>query len=128
MIKELIYLQSKDTNIYPNWFKLLLLEIQDLDKIRETKDIFKIPPYSKQYTIKKFHKYLNITPSQYLNKKKVDKAIELLLSTELSILDIAFECGFNNVEYFDKIFKKIIGLTPLRYKQTQSKFLKEIDN
>ena len=33
MIKELIYHQSKDTNIYPNWFKSLLLEIQDLNKI-----------------------------------------------------------------------------------------------
>ncbi len=37
MIKELIYHQSKDTNIYPNWFKSLLLEIQDLNKIKETK-------------------------------------------------------------------------------------------
>lgn len=127
MIKELIYHQSKDTNIYPNWFKSLLLEIQDLNKIKETKDIFIISPYSKQYTIKKFHEYLNMTPSQYLNKKKIDKAIELLLSTELSILNIAFECGFNNIEYFDKIFKKIMGLTPLRYRQTQSKLLKEIE-
>ena len=125
MIKELIYHQSKD--IYPNWFKSLLLEIQDLNKIKETKDIFIISPYSKQYTIKKFHEYLNMTPSQYLNKKKIDKAIELLLSTELSILNIAFECGFNNIEYFDKIFKKTMGLTPLRYRQTQSKLLKEIE-
>ena len=60
-----------------------------------------------------------MTPSQYLNKKKIDKAIELLLSTELSILNIAFECGFNNIEYFDKIFKKTMGLTPLRYRQTK---------
>ncbi|MCB5662461.1 helix-turn-helix transcriptional regulator, partial [Erysipelatoclostridium ramosum] len=127
MIKELIYHQSKDTNIYPNWFKSLLLEIQDLNKIKETKDIFIISPYSKKYTIKKFHEYLNMTPSQYLNKKKIDKAIELLLSTELSILNIAFECGFNNIEYFDKIFKKTMGLTPLRYRQTQSKLLKEIE-
>lgn len=127
MIKELIYHQSKDTNIYPNWFKSLLLEIQDLNKIKETKDIFIISPYSKQYTIKKFHEYLNMTPSQYLNKKKIDKAIELLLSTELSILNIAFECGFNNIAYFDKIFKKTMGLTPLRYRQTQSKLLKEIE-
>lgn len=127
MIKELIYHQSKDTNIYPNWFKSLLLEIQDLNKIKETKDIFIISPYSKQYTIKKFHEFLNMTPSQYLNKKKIDKAIELLLSTELSILNIAFECGFNNIEYFDKIFKKTMGLTPLRYRQTQSKLLKEIE-
>ncbi|QMW76077.1 MULTISPECIES: helix-turn-helix domain-containing protein [Thomasclavelia] len=59
--------------------------------------------------------------------KKIDKAIELLLSTELSILNIAFECGFNNIEYFDKIFKKTMGLTPLRYRQTQSKLLKEIE-
>lgn len=127
MIKELIYHQPKDTNIYPNWFKMLLLEIQNLDEIRETKDIFNISPYSKQYTIKKFNEYLNVTPSQYLNKKKVDKAIELLLSTDLSILDITFECGFNNIEYFDKIFKKMMGLSPLRYRQTQSKLLKEIE-
>ena len=47
-----------------------LLMKADLNKIKETKDIFIISPYSKQYTIKKFHEYLNMTPSQYLNKKK----------------------------------------------------------
>ena len=84
-------------------------------------------PISDKSLIYRFHEYLNMTPSQYLNKKKIDKAIELLLSTELSILNIAFECGFNNIEYFDKIFKKTMGLTPLRYRQTQSKLLKEIE-
>ena len=54
MIKELIYHQSKDTNIYPNWFKSLLLEIQDLNKIKKKqKDILSSHHILKQYTIKK---------------------------------------------------------------------------
>lgn len=125
MIKEMIYQPNSIRNLYPNWFKTLLLEIQNIERVKDTHDIFKKSPYSKQYTIKKFHEYLNMTPTQYLNKTKINRSIELLLSTELSIAIIAFECGFNNVEYFDKIFKRNMGMTPIRYRQTQRQLIKE---
>lgn len=125
MIKEMIYQPNSIRNLYPNWFKTLLLEIQNIERVKDTRDIFKKSPYSKQYTIKKFHEYLNMTPTQYLNKTKINRSIELLLSTDLSIAIIAFECGFNNVEYFDKIFKRNMGMTPIRYRQTQRQLIKE---
>lgn len=125
MIKEMIYQPNSIRNLYPNWFKTLLLEIQNIERVKDTRDIFKKSPYSKQYTIKKFHEYLNMTPTQYLNKTKINRSIELLLSTDLSIAIIAFECGFNNIEYFDKIFKRNMGMTPIRYRQTQRQLIKE---
>ncbi len=127
MIKELIYSNQRSNHNFPNWFQSLLLEIQQLENIGNVNDIFKKSPYSKQYTIKIFKKYINLTPSQYLNKKKIDYAIELLLSSDLSITNIAFQCQFNNVEYFDKIFKKYTGFTPIRYKTTLQKMIKEIN-
>lgn len=125
VIKEVIYHNDHQRSMYPNWFKSLLLDIQKKNNIKNVSDIFTKSPYSKQYTIKKFHEYLNMTPSEYLNKTKIDHSIELLISSDLSISNIAFECGYNNVEYFDRIFKKNTGLSPLRYRQTNKSLIED---
>jgi AraC-like DNA-binding protein len=42
----------------------------------------------------------------------------MLLSTNKSIMDVAFDCGFNNVSYFIKVFKQLKGSTPLSYRKS----------
>lgn len=53
----------------------------------------------------------------YLNKIKVDYACNMLENSALSVTDVCFDCGFNNVSHFNKQFKKIKGLTPLSYRK-----------
>lgn len=53
--------------------------------------------------------------SQFLIEKKVGYACKLLIGGNLSILQICYECGFQNVSSFNKQFKKITSLTPKQY-------------
>jgi len=53
----------------------------------------------------------------YLNKIKVDYACNLLMNTDLNIVDISFDCGFNNLSHFNKQFKQITGKTPSQYRK-----------
>ena len=48
------------------------------------------------------------TPVMFLNRLRVQKALNLLRSTDMSITDIAFECGFNTSQYFAKVFKTFV--------------------
>lgn len=57
------------------------------------------------------------TFSQLLNEARINKSKELLCTSQLSILDIALAVGFNNQNYFNITFKKLTGITPIRYRQ-----------
>ena len=57
------------------------------------------------------------TPIQYLNEYRVEKASRKLIRTDLSITEIAFSCGFNDLSYFIKTFKRIKGISPLSFRK-----------
>lgn len=59
--------------------------------------------------------------SGFLNTKKINHAQKLLLNTQMSMVDIAVECGFSNSHYFSDVFKKIIGIPPLKYRKLYAK-------
>jgi len=56
------------------------------------------------------------TPTQYIRQVKVQKACDLLLQTEDSILDIAYSCGFSSVTTFNRCFLKQTGQTPSAFR------------
>ena len=53
------------------------------------------------------------TPVEYLNGYRIEKASQLLLNSDQSVTEIAFSCGFNDLSYFIKTFKKLIYYNPL---------------
>ena len=54
--------------------------------------------------------------SEYINTMRIDYASNLLVSSDLSVKEIAFTSGYNSVEYFLYVFKKAKGTTPLKYR------------
>lgn len=64
-----------------------------------------------------FKEHMGVSPIQYVNKRRISEAQLLLISTDLSITEIAFRCGFNNSNYFQTFFKKSIGMTPGKYRK-----------
>lgn len=63
-----------------------------------------------------FHKTIGMPPVRYLKQFRVQKAAELLLSTEKKIGDIGAECGFLDTSYFTKVFREIKGCAPGKYR------------
>ena len=68
-----------------------------------------------------FKKDTGITLTEYVNKKRVDRAKELLLSTNLQIQNIAQRCGILDVNYFTKTFKKYTDMTPKTFREVNGK-------
>ncbi|MEI4770046.1 helix-turn-helix domain-containing protein [Psychrobacillus sp. FJAT-51614] len=72
---------------------------------------------SPSYLSMLFSKTKGITFKQYVNKKRLSHAQQLLLETNLSISEIAFTTGFNDSNYFSKVFKLNNEMSPLSFRQ-----------
>lgn len=67
---------------------------------------------SERYLRKLFAQHLNLSPLDYLNQVRINKSIELLRNTEMSVKEICFVCGFRSPQYFSRIFKQQTGVSP----------------
>ena len=63
-----------------------------------------------------FKSKYNTTIHQYLLNYRLKKATELLINDELNVKEIAYFCGFEDPNYFSKVFKKRYGRSPLEFK------------
>lgn len=72
--------------------------------------------FNKTYIIKKFKRELNISINEYINTMRIYNSL-MYFKDDNYILSIAFKNGFNSLEYFSEIFKKIIGVSPSTYKK-----------
>ena len=75
-------------------------------------EIVKISQKSYKQVSRCIKEYLGKTPSQYINDLRLNYAANLIRSTDLSVTDICFTCGFNNVGYFYTSFKNRYSQTP----------------
>ena len=53
-----------------------------------------------------FKEYLNQTPNAYLTEYRISKSVELLANPDLSVTEIAMQCGFSGSSYFTETFRK----------------------
>ena len=72
--------------------------------------------YDKTYVMKRFKKELGISIVSYVNAIKIFNSLKYYKNDD-SILKISMESGFNSLEYYSEIFKKVIGVSPMTYKQ-----------
>ena len=78
---------------------LLILKRQQADEFYPS--IFKI-----------FKEISGLTFTDYLNRVKIEKAVNLIQTTDLTISSVAEKCGFVNIRSFNRAFKKTTGKTP----------------
>lgn len=64
-----------------------------------------------------FAKNYGMTIGNLIHIVRCDRAKDLLRTSDLSIRQIAFECGFSSADYFSNVFKKTVGITPAEYRQ-----------
>ena len=73
---------------------------------------------SPDYFTKMFKESIGKTPIDYINAMKVNTAMDLLCTTEMSMTEIADSIGFCNPNYFHKIFKQYMLTSPLAYRKS----------
>lgn len=82
------------------------------------KDLAKLVNMNEQYFCRFFKKAIGKSPVSYINEYRIKAAVELLRDTDLPVMDICLDCGFNNLGNFMREFKKQTGYTPLKYRKT----------
>ncbi|MBQ8253987.1 MAG: helix-turn-helix transcriptional regulator [Clostridia bacterium] len=82
-----------------------------------TKHLSKISHLSEGYFCHLFKAVTGHSAKEYVLMKRIDKAVDLLLSTDMTVLEIAMQCGFSDANYFSRIFKKYKGRTPSSYRR-----------
>jgi AraC-like DNA-binding protein len=72
---------------------------------------------TKDHFIRLFKNEVNCTPGKYINSKKIETAQLRILVLDMSVKDVAYSLGFENISYFNRLFKKITGESPGEYKK-----------
>lgn len=80
-------------------------------------DIAAAANIDRTYMFKLFQKYMGMSPSQYLQQYRLDKACVLLRKTSLSVTDISYAVGFQHAPYFTKLFTRYKEVTPSEYRK-----------
>lgn len=97
----------------------------DMKKTFDTacEEPFSLDEAARRYRVNKyrlcreFSAYYHTTPLQYLNQIRIERAKELLLSTDEKICDIGQLVGIENTNHFIRLFKEKTGVTPLAFRR-----------
>lgn len=71
---------------------------------------------STDYLTKKFREVMAMTPSEYLRRFRVARSMDLLSESDMSVSEIAAECGFGDISVYSRIFKQVVGLSPAKFR------------
>ena len=111
-------LVGSDKNV-PKLKKVLSFIRTNYDSPITLEDMAQAAGMSPKYFCYFFKDMTTKTPVEYLNTYRVEKASRKLLNTDLSVTDIAFSSGFNDLSYFIKTFKSTKGITPAKFRKGQ---------
>ncbi len=79
-------------------------------------ELANISAVSPEHLIRVFKKAYNTTPGEYIRQVKVKHGCRKLKHSKSELADIAIELGFADQSHFNRVFKEIIGVTPLEYR------------
>lgn len=107
----------------PAWVRELKEIIQDqVDTSISLKEISKDLNINPNYLSREFSRYFdNLSFGEYIRKQRIEKAIELLHTSDYTLTEIAYLTGFSDQSHFTRIFKKHTGKNPSVFKKSLSK-------
>lgn len=79
--------------------------------------------YNPSYFVQIFKECFGMTPLQYINHKRINKAMELLEDTDMPVEEVMHSVGFSDKKHFYSIFKQNAGVTPATYREKTAKTL-----
>lgn len=82
----------------------------DLDELARTAN------FSRYHFLRAFRSAFHATPHEYLTRKRIERAKELLAEDVLTVTEICFEVGFESLGSFSTLFHKIVGWSPSIYR------------
>ena len=112
-VAQIIWPGTSDPNIQ----KAVRYIRQNYQKRITVEEIADVVHLSKEYLSSRFHAETGMTIPHYISRQKIVAAQELLTFTEMTIAETAGFLSFSSQSYFQSVFKKIVGITPLEFRQ-----------
>lgn len=113
------YFKKKSITKYPILKDICDYIDNNLDKNISLKDVVKECNISQGYLSRLFKNEYNLTVVNYIHLKKINLAKEYILLENSSVLDIAFNLGYNEYGYFSKVFKKYEKMTVEQFRKAR---------
>ena len=88
----------------------------NLDEQIKLTDLAKLVDISQYYFCRLFNESIGVSPYKYVIQQRVAKAKNLIKNSELTLADIAYECGFSSQSQMTQHFRKCVGVTPKVYR------------
>lgn len=98
-------------------FHLIEEKYADKLSLNELADCVSFSPH---HFCRIFKQMTGKTTTDYINGIRLDKAVYYLKQTDLNITEIAMKCGFDNINYFSRLFRKYYDMTPTKYRKLYS--------
>lgn len=110
-------LKNDDDNQY-HWAVSALKNYVDLyyNQNLSLRTVSKLYYINNKYIGRLFKKQTGMTFHEYLNKVRLDNAVSLLLNSKNSIVNIALKSGFQNVTYFNRLFREKFNIPPVKFR------------
>ncbi len=118
----LLHGEYKNEHIEQRILKSLHYIHKNIDQPIDIDELADMCFLSKDHFIRLFRKEMNCTPGKYINQKKIEAVQMRILIDDASIKDIAYDAGFDNISYFNRLFTKITGERPGQYKKRMKLF------
>ena len=104
------------TSDMPFWFTQLLREVTLPEHfIAGAQRMVELSSKSREHLSRVMRKHLNMSLTQYINSLRINYAANLLLNSNMPIIDICYASGFQNLGYFYRTFKAQYGLSPAQF-------------
>lgn len=94
-----------------DWIDYNFTENITLQKLSEISNL------SEKYICRIFKEYTSKTPINYINELRIDAACHEMISDKKSVTEAALACGFNDLSYFSKLFKRYKHISPYKYRR-----------
>lgn len=117
------YLKSGAKNKRPAWVEELKGIIQDqIDTNITLKELSKELDIHPSYLSREFSKHFdNLSFGEYIRKRRIDKAKELMSNPDYTLAEISYLTGFSDQSHFTRIFRQYVGESPSVYRRNLSK-------
>lgn len=96
--------------------KILAFMAEHLDAMISNAQLAAICNMSEAHFSREFRRAMGLPPHQYMMKLRLEHACLALLQEDARIVDIAYECGFNNASHFTRSFAAQFGMPPAQYR------------
>ncbi len=80
--------------------------------------MYELSGVSHEHMSRMMKKHYGVSPTDFILDLRLTHAANLLISSNLDVTDICYECGFNNAAWFYKAFRKKYNISPLQYRKT----------